>query len=99
MNTLLTIVHAITVPNPTPQAPPGSGGFLLILAWGGWIVFGIAVIAMLWAAGRLMMDGQKGRGGGEAAQGVMFVLIGAIIAAVASGLIAGVATAASGGLA
>lgn len=94
------IVSAITllatIPNPTPTPPPGGGGLLLILGWGAWIIFGIAVLAIFIVAGKMMLDSRAGRGGGEAASGLIWVLIGSIIAAVASGIVGAIVTAAQG---
>ncbi|MFZ4896411.1 hypothetical protein ACL9RL_18365 [Plantibacter sp. Mn2098] len=84
----------VTVPNPTPTQPPGGGGLMLILGWASWIIFGIAVLAILISAGKMMLDSRAGRGGGEAATGLMWVLIGSIIAAVASGIIGAIVVAA-----
>jgi len=78
------------IPNPTPIAPPGSEGLTLILGWAAWIIFGVAVLAIIIVAGKMMIDNNRGRGGGEAASGLVWVLIGCIIAAVASGIIGAV---------
>ncbi|MEZ2373413.1 hypothetical protein [Arthrobacter sp. RCC_34] len=90
------IVNAI--PNPTPEEPPGGGGFLKILGWGAWVVFGLAVLGILIVAGKMMIDNKQGHGGGQHAQALGTVLTGCIIASVASGIVGAIVTA-SGGLA
>lgn len=96
MNVLTAIIDTVNIPNPTPTAPPGGGGLLLILGWGSWIIFGIAVLAIFIVAGKMMFDSNRGRGGGEAGGALMWVLIGSIIAAVASGIIGAIVVAAQG---
>lgn len=93
MTTLASPLLA-SIPNPTPTQPPGGGGLLLILGWGSWIIFGIAVLAIFIVAGKMMLDSRAGRGGGEAASGLIWVLIGSIIAAVASGIVGAIVVAA-----
>ncbi|MDJ0322119.1 hypothetical protein [Pseudarthrobacter sp. PS3-L1] len=89
------IQSAIPVPNPT--APPGSEGLITILGWISWIIFGLAVAAILVVSGKMMFDNGRGGGGGQAATGLIWVLGGCIIAAVASGLV-GTIVGVSGGL-
>lgn len=95
---MATVPNAPSIPNPTPEQPPGGAGFLKILGWVSWIVFGLAVVGLLVVAGKMMIDNKAGHGGGQHAQALMTVLTGCIIAAVASGIVGGVVTA-SGGLA
>jgi hypothetical protein len=96
MSVLTAIIDASGIPNPSPAAPPGSGGLLLILGWGAWIIFAVAVLAIFIVAGKMMYDSGRGRGGGEAAPALMWVLIGSIVAAVASGIIGAIVVAAQG---
>lgn len=86
------------IPNPSPTAPPGSGGLIKILGWAAWIVFGLAVLGILFVAGKMMIDQKAGHGGGQHAQSLAMVLTGCIIASVASGIVGGI-VAASGGMA
>ena len=86
------------IPNPSPEEPPGGAGFLKILGWGAWIVFGLGVLGILFAAGKMMIDQKSGHGGGQHAQALGMVLVGCIVASVASGIVGGV-VAASGGMA
>lgn len=88
-------IHTV-IPNPAPTAPPGSNGLTTILGWIMWIIFGLAVAAILIVAGKMMFDHNQGRGGGQAATGLIWVLAGSIVAAVASGIIGAVVTAAGG---
>ena len=98
---ILTSIHltagAIVAvgPNPTPTAPPGSQGLLTILGWVSWIVFGLAVAGVLLVAGKMAVDHNQGRGG-NAASGLIWVLGGCILAAVASGLVGAIVTASGG---
>ena len=84
------------IPKPSPEAPPGSGGFLKILGWGAWVVFGLAVLGIFIVAGKMMIDNKNGHGGGQHAQGLGMVLVGAVIASVASGIVGAIVTAAGG---
>ncbi|WP_077490896.1 hypothetical protein [Sinomonas mesophila] len=86
------------IPKPSPEAPPGSGGFVKILGYVAWVVFGLAVLGVLTVAGKMMNDHNNGRGGSEHAQRLGQVLAGAIIASVASGIVGAIVTA-SGGMA
>lgn len=86
------------IPNPSPAPPPGSGGLIKILGWAAWIVFGLAVLGILFVAGKMMIDQKAGHGGGQHAQSLAMVLTGCIIASVASGIVGGIVTA-SGGMA
>lgn len=86
------------IPNPSPEEPPGGAGFLKILGWGAWIVSGLCVLGVFVVAGKMTIDNNNGRGGGEHAKALGNVLTGAIIASVASGIVGGV-VAAAGGLA
>ena len=85
----------VDIPNPGPIAPPGSNGLVTIIGWASWIIFGIAVIAIFVVAGRMMLESGRGRGGGEAATGLVWVLAGVILAAVASGVIGTIVVASS----
>ncbi|MEZ2390244.1 hypothetical protein AB6813_11965 [bacterium RCC_150] len=96
MNQVADVLAAI--PNPSPEEPPGGAGFLKILGWGAWVVFGMAVLGIFSVAVKMMIDQKSGHGGGQHAQSFGMVLTGCIIASVASGLVGAVVTA-SGGLA
>ena len=87
---------APVIPNPVAEQPPGGGGVLKILGWGAWIVFGLAVLGLFGVAAQMMIDNKAGRGGGEHTKALMMVLAGCIIAAVASGIVGAVVTAAGG---
>jgi hypothetical protein len=84
------------IPQPIAGTPPGANGLLTILGWISWIVFAIAVAGVLIVAGKMMFDHRQGNGGGQAATGLIWVLSGCIIAAVASGLVGAVVTASGG---
>jgi hypothetical protein len=86
------------IPNPSPEEPPGGAGLLKVLGWAAWIVFGMAVLGVLFVAGKMMIDQKSGHGGGQHAQSLGIVLTGCIIASVASGLVGAIVTA-SGGMA
>lgn len=97
-NSVLLVAGQIQaeIPNPVPTAPPGSNGLTTILGWIAWIIFGLAVAAILIVAGKMMFDHRNGQGGGQAATGLIWVMAGAIVAAVASGLVGAIVTAAGG---
>lgn len=97
-NSVLLVAGQIQaeIPNPAPAAPPGSNGLTTILGWIMWIIFGLAVAAILIVAGKMMFDHRNGQGGGQAATGLIWVMAGSIVAAVASGLVGAVVTAAGG---
>ena len=54
------------VPNPSPEAPPGSSDFLTVLNWVMWIALAAGVLGFI-IAGVMMMLQSQGRmsGGGE----------------------------------
>jgi len=96
-NAILTAGSIVTeIPKPIDGTPPGANGLLTILGWVSWIVFALAVAGVLIVAGKMMFDHRQGQGGGQAATGLMWVLAGCIVAAVASGLVGAVVTASGG---
>lgn len=96
-NAILTAGSIVTeIPKPIEGTPPGANGLLTILGWVSWIVFALAVAGVLIVAGKMMFDHRQGQGGGQAATGLMWVLAGCIVAAVASGLVGAVVTASGG---
>ena len=75
------------VPNPGGgEAPPGSEGFLTILGWAAWIVFGLCVLGVIIAGGAMAVSNRRGEGG-EHASRLGWVLAGAIVVGSASGLV------------
>ena len=82
-----TAVVMAEVPNPGQgEAPPGSGGFLMFLKWGAWIVFGLAVLGVLITAGAMMINHHRGQGGQHLAA-LGWVCGGSVVAASASGIV------------
>ncbi|MGT2462969.1 hypothetical protein [Sinomonas atrocyanea] len=59
-------------------------------------MFGLGVLGILFAAGKMMIDQKSGHGGGQHAQSLGMVLVGCIVASVASGIVGGVVAAAGG---
>lgn len=84
--TAMTLL-ASSVPNPSPQAPPGSDGFLTVLNWVFWIALAAGVLGFM-IVGVLMMLSNTGRmsSGGEHVSKLAWVAVGLIVVAAASGL-------------
>ncbi|GAB4097698.1 hypothetical protein GCM10028787_31730 [Brachybacterium horti] len=68
------------IPQPTPEAPPGSDGFLRVLNWIFWIVLLAAVAGFLIQIGMLIYNAIRG----NAIQGFVGILI-CIVAAILAG--------------
>jgi hypothetical protein len=78
------------IPNPgqgTP--PPGSGGITTVLGWVAWVVFACCVGGLLMVAGKMALEHSRG-GHMEMSGGVVKVIVAAIIAGSASGIIGAV---------
>ncbi|MDN6303065.1 MAG: hypothetical protein L0K12_00850 [Brevibacterium aurantiacum] len=69
-----------TVPQPTPEAPPGSDGFLTVLNWIFWLVLLAAVAGFLIQIGMLIYNAIRG----NAIQGFVGILI-CVVAAILAG--------------
>lgn len=91
MNTLTIASAALLagVPNPTPEAPPGADGLLMVLNWLAWIALAMGVVGFI-ITGMMMMLQNSGRmgGGGESAGRLGWVMAGCIVVASAGGLVA-----------
>jgi hypothetical protein len=75
------------IPNPgTGEAPPGAGGLLTVLKWVAWIVFALAVVGVLIAAGTMMIIHRRGEGGEHAGR-LAWIMGGCILASAASGVV------------
>lgn len=82
-----TAVVMAEVPNPGQgEAPPGSGGFLTVLNWTAWVVFGLAVLGVLITAGAMAINHRRGQGG-EHLAALGWVCGGCVVAASASGIV------------
>lgn len=73
-------VLAEGIPQPTPEAPPGSEGFLRVLNWIFWLVLVAAVAGFLIQIGILIYNAIRG----NAVQGFVGILI-CIVAAILAG--------------
>lgn len=73
-------VIAEGIPQPTPEAPPGSEGFLRVLNWVFWLVLVAAVAGFLIQVGMLIYNAIRG----NAIQGFVGILI-CIVAAILAG--------------
>lgn len=62
-----------------PEAPPGAEGFLLVLAWALWIVFGCTVLGIMVIGGRMAFAHRNGEAG-QHGFGLAMCIAGAIIA-------------------
>lgn len=69
-----------SIPQPTPEAPPGSEGFLTILNWVFWLVLVAAVAGFLIQIGLLIYNAIQG----NAIRGFAGILI-CIVAAILAG--------------
>jgi len=72
--------------NPAPQQPPGTAGLVTLMGWVAWGFTGVCVIALIVAAGSLALAHRSGRGG-DHAQGMVVVLVAAIIGSSAGPLL------------
>lgn len=63
ITTALTgLAHAaVALPNPTPEQPPGTDGFLTVLNWLSWIVIVAGLAGFLVSAGTLAFAAFSGR--------------------------------------
>lgn len=86
------MVHVwATIPNPGQGiAPPGSAKLMKIVSWVAWATFGICVIGVLVAAGKMAVAHRHGGGGGEHATSLGWVLAASVIAGAASALVGAV---------
>lgn len=77
----------LSVPNPSPVAPPGSDGFITVLNWVFWIALAAGVLGFM-IVGIMMMLANQGRmsSGGEHTAKLAWVAVGLIVVAAASGL-------------
>ena len=82
-------VFGAAVPNPGHgSAPPGSGKLLTILQWVAWGTFAICVAGVLAGAARLAIAHNQGYGGGhQHAMGLVWSLVGAVIAGAAASIV------------
>ena len=61
-NVLTALAHAsVALPNPTPEQPPGTDGFLTVLNWISWIVIIAGLAGFLISAGTLAFAALTGR--------------------------------------
>ncbi len=77
------------VPNPGHGSPPpGSDKLLTILQWVAWGTFAICVAGVLMNGARLAIAHNQGYGGGnQHAMGLVWALIGAVIAGSAASIV------------
>jgi len=69
----------LAVPQPTPEAPPGSDGFLTVLNWVFWFVLLACIAGFLISIGMLIYNAVRG----NPIQGVVMLIVcivGAILA-------------------
>ncbi|MPV36102.1 hypothetical protein GB881_03420 [Georgenia subflava] len=64
---LLTAAHVLVLTNvPDPgrgEAPPGTEGFLEVLAWSKWVALGICVLGLIVAGALMAVNSRRGEGG------------------------------------
>jgi hypothetical protein len=77
------------VPNPGHGSPPpGSGKLLTILQWVAWGTFALCVAGVLASGARLAIAHNQGYGGGQQhAMGLVWALLGAVIAGSAASIV------------
>jgi hypothetical protein len=77
----LNLIAAAAVPNPGHgKAPLGAHGLLTILEWIAWGVFAALVASVLTNGARLAFAHNQGYGGHQHVTGLIWSLIGAVIA-------------------
>ena len=72
--------------NVQTQPPPFAEKFLRLLGWGKWIVYFLGVCGLVGAGAVFALEKYSERGDNKAMKIVLFVCIGAIIAATATGI-------------
>ena len=88
ITTALTgLAHAaVALPNPTPEQPPGTDGFLTVLNWLSWIVIVAGLAGFLVSAGTLAFAAFSGREV-NSFKGLVLALIVCILASAAGVII------------
>ncbi len=86
------MVHVwAAIPNPGQgTAPPGGAKLMKIVSWVAWATFGICVIGVFVAAGKMAVAHHRGGGGGEHATSLGWVLAASVIAGSAAALVGAV---------
>lgn len=75
------------VPTPVSTAPPGAAKLQMILNWTLYVVVALAVLGVLFCAGRMFLLHKRGDGG-EHATALGWTLAGCVLAGSASGIVA-----------
>jgi len=84
-STIMTSVANGIVPNPTPEAPPGSEPILMVPNWVAWGVIIVAVLGFLLSAGKLALAHQRGESS-ESFKGLAFAIGACILVGGAGGI-------------
>lgn len=87
MNGILStlITYAVDLPNPTPEQPPGTEGFLTVLNWVSWIMIIGAVAGFIISAGYLAFAAWTGRET-HGFKGLTLAIVAAILVGGAGGI-------------
>ncbi|MGC5027989.1 hypothetical protein ACLQ3K_24810 [Tsukamurella sp. DT100] len=80
-----TDVLADTI-NVTTQTPPFAEKFLRLLGWGKWVVYFVGVCALIGAGAIFAVEKYSERNDNKAMKIVLWVCVGAVIAAGATGI-------------
>lgn len=83
INTLMTFPASL--PDPTPEQPPGTEGFLTVLNWVSWIMIIGAVAGFLISAGYLAFAAWTGREI-NGFKGLVLAIVAAILVGSAGGI-------------
>lgn len=81
-----SILVTDSLPDPTPERPPGMSGLDTLLNWAQFLGFTVAIGGLIVAGGMLALNLQQGRGTDE---GIMLTkpIIGALVIAAAGAII------------
>lgn len=87
MSTLLATLatYVVALPNPSPEQPPGTEGFITVLNWVSWIMIIGAIAGFIISAGYLAFAAWSGRET-HGFKGIVLAIIAAILVGAAGGI-------------
>lgn len=99
MSTLLSVAGSLgdlvaavpgdvtALPNPDPQAPPGTEGFVSIMGWARWVALAICILGLVAAGAMMAIQSRRGEGGEHV--GKIGMALGGVIVISAAGALVG----------
>lgn len=81
----------LALPNPDPEAPPGTEGLVSVMGWARWVALGICLVGLM-AIGAMMAIRQRRGEGGEQIGAVGYALGGVVLISAAFSLVSFLAT-------